>query len=99
MPAGAGAIVRIQRPDADGDPPGAAMRVTLRPVQPDDDAFLCALYGSTRQDELAAWGWGPAERDAFLRPPISCPAAILRPRARAAPSIGLSAARGGRSVG
>ena len=43
------------------------MRVTLRPVQPDDDAFLCALYGSTRQDELAAWGWGPAERDAFLQ--------------------------------
>jgi ribosomal protein S18 acetylase RimI-like enzyme len=43
------------------------MPVTLRPARADDEPFLFALYGSTRADEMAAWGWEPAQRDAFLQ--------------------------------
>jgi ribosomal protein S18 acetylase RimI-like enzyme len=42
------------------------MSVTLRPAAPADRDFLCALYASTRQDELAAWGWDAAQRELFL---------------------------------
>ncbi|MBZ4419698.1 GNAT family N-acetyltransferase [Myxococcus sp. RHSTA-1-4] len=41
--------------------------VTLRPATASDEAFLFALYASTREDEVAMWGWAPAQRDAFLR--------------------------------
>jgi ribosomal protein S18 acetylase RimI-like enzyme len=30
--------------------------ITLRPAQPDDEAFLFDLYASTRREEMAAWG-------------------------------------------
>ncbi|MBJ6760450.1 GNAT family N-acetyltransferase [Myxococcaceae bacterium JPH2] len=40
---------------------------TLRSVTPEDSPFLFALYASTRAEELAAWGWAPAQSDAFLR--------------------------------
>ena len=40
---------------------------SLRPVQPDDEAFLYALYGSTRAEEMAAWNWSEAQQEAFLR--------------------------------
>ena len=30
--------------------------ITLRPVQPDDEAFLFDLYAGTRREEMAAWG-------------------------------------------
>ena len=43
------------------------MNVALRPVTPDDDGFLYDLYVSTREDELSLWGWGPAQRDVFLK--------------------------------
>ncbi|MBN8226630.1 GNAT family N-acetyltransferase [Corallococcus macrosporus] len=39
----------------------------LRPVTPQDDAFLFTLYASTREQELAAWGWPPAQAELFLR--------------------------------
>ncbi|MHA7632843.1 GNAT family N-acetyltransferase [Corallococcus sp. M7] len=39
----------------------------LRPVTPADDAFLFALYVSTRARELAAWGLPPAQAEPFLR--------------------------------
>jgi ribosomal protein S18 acetylase RimI-like enzyme len=39
--------------------------LTLRPVTPDDDAFLRKLYRSTRVDELAPLGWSDAQLDAF----------------------------------
>lgn len=42
------------------------MSVTLRPTEPADRDFLFALYASTRQDELAAWGWDAAQGDVFL---------------------------------
>lgn len=40
---------------------------SLRPTQPDDEAFLYELYCSTRAEEMAAWGWGEAQQEAFLR--------------------------------
>jgi ribosomal protein S18 acetylase RimI-like enzyme len=40
--------------------------VTLRPVAPDDEPFLRALYASTREEELAPLGWSPGQTDAFL---------------------------------
>ncbi|MFN7947201.1 MAG: GNAT family N-acetyltransferase [Blastocatellia bacterium] len=40
---------------------------SLRPTQPDDEAFLYALYCSTRAEEMAAWDWSEAQQDAFLR--------------------------------
>ncbi len=40
--------------------------ITVRPEQPEDGAFLFELYGTTRQEELDAWGWPPEARAAFL---------------------------------
>jgi len=40
--------------------------ITVRPEQPQDEAFLFDLYASTRQEELDAWGWPPEMRSAFL---------------------------------
>jgi GNAT superfamily N-acetyltransferase len=41
--------------------------VTLRPITSDDEPFLCALYASTREEELAVVPWSAEQRDAFLR--------------------------------
>jgi ribosomal protein S18 acetylase RimI-like enzyme len=43
------------------------MTPNLRPVRAEDAPFLFDLYCSTRQAELAAWGWDPAQQAAFLR--------------------------------
>ena len=40
--------------------------LTLRPVAPGDEPFLRALYGSTRDRELAPLGWTQVQVDAFL---------------------------------
>lgn len=40
---------------------------TLRPVTPRDADFLCAVYGSTRTEELAIVPWSDAEKAAFVR--------------------------------
>lgn len=40
--------------------------VTLRPVEPGDEPFLRALYAATREEELTALGWSPAQMEAFL---------------------------------
>lgn len=37
------------------------------PLRPDDEHFLFRLYASTRQEEISAWGWNPAQQEAFLR--------------------------------
>lgn len=42
------------------------MSITLRPAQPGDEAFLYALYASTRAAELATYGWDAAQQAAFL---------------------------------
>lgn len=41
--------------------------VTLRPVRAEDEAFLCALYGTTREQELALTPWNEEQRAAFIR--------------------------------
>jgi GNAT superfamily N-acetyltransferase len=40
--------------------------ILLRPEQPEDEPFRFALYASTRQEELDAWGWPPELRQPFL---------------------------------
>jgi GNAT superfamily N-acetyltransferase len=42
------------------------MDVTLRPAQPADDAVLMAVYGSTREDELASTDWDDARKHEFV---------------------------------
>jgi ribosomal protein S18 acetylase RimI-like enzyme len=46
---------------------GEASAVTLRPAGPDDEPFLYQLYCSTRAEEMAAWGWDPAQQEMFLK--------------------------------
>lgn len=41
--------------------------VTLRPIRPEDEAFLFSVYASTREDELAALGWNGVQKESFLR--------------------------------
>ena len=41
--------------------------VELRPVAPDDDQFLLAVYESTRADELAQVEWAEGQKEEFLR--------------------------------
>ena len=40
--------------------------ITLRPVSADDLPFLCAVYASTREQELTAVAWDAAQKAAFL---------------------------------
>lgn len=41
--------------------------VTLRSAAASDEAFLIALYSSTRKEEVAAWGWPAPAQEMFLR--------------------------------
>ena len=41
--------------------------ISLRPIGPEDEAFLYRVYASTRADELAPLGWDEAQQTAFLR--------------------------------
>ncbi len=43
------------------------MPVTLRPAGTEDEAFLYELYASTRNQEMATWGWADAQREMFLK--------------------------------
>jgi ribosomal protein S18 acetylase RimI-like enzyme len=40
--------------------------ISFRPITQEDEPFLCRLYASTREDELAVVPWSQAEKDAFL---------------------------------
>jgi GNAT superfamily N-acetyltransferase len=44
-----------------------SLPVSLRPAVAEDEAFLLAVYSSTRADELAQVPWGEAQRAAFLQ--------------------------------
>lgn len=44
-----------------------ATPVSLRPVRPQDSAFLERVYASTRADELGATNWSDAQKTAFIR--------------------------------
>jgi hypothetical protein len=41
--------------------------ITLRPITPDDEEFLCRVYGSTREEELALTDWDVAQKTAFVQ--------------------------------
>lgn len=43
------------------------MNPRLRLSLPEDREFLFRLYASTREHELSAFGWPPAQQEAFLR--------------------------------
>ena len=42
-------------------------KVRLRPVTPEDEAFLYEVYKSTRAEEMALVPWDAAQREAFLK--------------------------------
>lgn len=46
---------------------GERAGLRLREAGGGDEDFLFALYGSTRRDELAAWGMAEAQQETFLR--------------------------------
>lgn len=46
---------------------GDSLTVGTRPVEPGDEPFLFEVYSSTRALEMAQWGWGAAQQEAFLR--------------------------------
>jgi ribosomal protein S18 acetylase RimI-like enzyme len=41
--------------------------VSLRPVTPDDEAFLLRVYSSTRMEEMALVPWSEEQREVFLK--------------------------------
>ncbi len=41
--------------------------MVLRPLGPEDAPVLWALYRSSREEEVSAWGWAEAEVEAFLQ--------------------------------
>ena len=43
------------------------MAISLRLAHQEDQEFLFKLYASTRQAEIEAFGWNPAQQEAFLR--------------------------------
>jgi GNAT superfamily N-acetyltransferase len=46
---------------------GSGAVIALRPICPDDLPFLCAVYASTREQELAAVAWDAAQKTAFVQ--------------------------------
>lgn len=43
------------------------LRYELRAPRSEDAALLLTLYAHTREEELSAWGWPPAQRQAFVQ--------------------------------
>ena len=41
-------------------------RISLRPAFASDGDFLLQVYASTRQEEVASWGWSPEQQSSFL---------------------------------
>jgi GNAT superfamily N-acetyltransferase len=46
---------------------GNPLSLNLRDATSSDEAFLIALYSSTRKEEVALWGWPAVAQEAFLR--------------------------------
>jgi ribosomal protein S18 acetylase RimI-like enzyme len=42
------------------------MKITLRPIGPEDEPFLLALYATTRQLELSQVPWDDKQKEAFV---------------------------------
>lgn len=47
--------------------PSTHVEIRLRPVAPEDEAFLYKIYRSVRGEEVAAWGWGKTQQELFLK--------------------------------
>jgi hypothetical protein len=47
--------------------PGSDAAIALRPIASEDQPFLCAVYASTREQELAAVAWDAAQKTAFVQ--------------------------------
>ena len=45
----------------------SSRRISLRPASPSDKDFLLHVYGSTRQEEMASWGWSLSQQSSFIR--------------------------------
>ena len=43
------------------------MNISLQPFPSNHQDFLFTLYASTREHEISAFGWPPAQQEAFLR--------------------------------
>ena len=41
--------------------------IVLRPASTDDSEFLIRVYSNVRREEMASWGWSPAQQAAFVR--------------------------------
>ncbi|HEX8708409.1 MAG TPA: GNAT family N-acetyltransferase [Pyrinomonadaceae bacterium] len=52
----------VKTPESDN-----ARTLSLRAVVAEDEPFLFEVYASTRNEELAAWGWDAAQQEGFLR--------------------------------
>lgn len=47
--------------------PNNRRAIALRDVSPEDEAFIYAVYFSTRREEMTAWGWPEAQQEMFAR--------------------------------
>src|ERR1700676_1009761 len=45
----------------------SARKISVRPASADDSEFLIHVYASIRRDEMASWGWSPAQQWSFVR--------------------------------
>ena len=50
-----------------GHEEASSRRISFEPASPGDNDFLLQVYESTRQEEMASWGWSPAQQSSFLR--------------------------------
>src|SRR5580692_3801599 len=55
-----------------------ALHLSWRSATAADAAFCFSVYASTRADELAAWGWGAAQQEMFLKMQFTAQAASYR---------------------
>jgi GNAT superfamily N-acetyltransferase len=56
----------------------AALPISWRSTTVADAAFCFFVYASTRTEELAAWGWGAAQQEVFLKMQFVARAASYR---------------------
>ena len=63
-----------------GQPSDGPSSATLRPVIPDDDAFLREVYASTRAEELAGAGLTAAQTEIFITTQFNAQTADYRRR-------------------
>ncbi len=45
----------------------SSRKISLRPTSVNDNDLLLHVYASTRQDEMASWGWSAVQQSSFIR--------------------------------